>query len=448
VQPSATAPLSFGQTMVISQAGLQAPGAAAYQASLNNVLGQNITKDVMDAFKNNFLKDLALVEIQEEQASGKTKIPFVLLGDLLKILVNIDSEILMLVGGKTILSDVLTGESSYINLCNIPIYLNSVTNFLKQKILDTEKNYHYSVDSFIRDLHEDLIKKSVKSADGVSLDAYKEYIPENLRLQTSVHIKGEAYDKLFAYQNTVDALNLNDPAKIKDYKINFIRSKNIQYKVRGNKKLAKIFTLASDQEIKYYNFYTNYSAWALQSTISGKRKDRTLYSGKDFQEYITTNHMIPCVLTRYTANDETILKKKNVTFTRMDNPNMTVGNILDGKPIYRLPYNFKSDFQIYMSFFTDIGSLLYISPPDIKFEQNINTFGFGGLYLIAESAFEYSFQRLEKNNVTLPNEESTYRLGGYMISHGDGIKTNKNAKQDAITKCTDPIPVSNKPAGI
>jgi hypothetical protein len=441
--------LSFGQALVIQSAGLQAPGQAAYQIAQRNVLSQTVTQDNIKDFREQILQNLALLEVQEEgpAATGQADIPFIFFGDLLKILTSIDSEILMFVGGKTILSDVLTGESSYINLCHIPIYLNSLTTFLKAKILDTEKNYHYSVDSFIRDLHEDLIKKSVKSADGVCLDAYKEYIPENLRLQTSVHIVGDDYNRLKDLSGKINTPNINDPVQVKNYKLNFIRSKNIQYKVRGNKKLAKIFTLASDQEIKYYNFYSNYTDWAKKNTLSGNRKEYTLYSGKDFQEYITSEHMIPCVLTRYTANDETILKKKNITFTRMDNPNMTVGNILDGKPIYRLPYNFKSDFQIFMSFFTDIGSLLYISPPDIKFEQNINTFGFGGLYLIAESVFEYSFQRLEKNNLTLPNEESTYRLGGYMISHGDGIKTNKNVQQDAISKCTDPIPVSNKPAG-
>jgi hypothetical protein len=404
------------------------------------------------ALKNtqNLLNTAAGLAVQDEDTKAMADIEFVLFGDLLKILTDIDSEITLVVGGKTILQDALTGTSAYVNLCHMPIYLNGVTKFLKENLLDKNHNFHYSVDTFIRDLHEKLLKNALKQGDGISSETYKQYIPENIRMQSSVHLQGVDYSnikKLTGDGGGIQMLASAESTQIRDYKLNFVKSKNIFNKTSGNKKLAKIFTLASDQEIKYYDFYKGYREWVRKKQLSESfKRDGKLYSGKDFQEYIIREHMIPCVPTRYSANDETILKKKNVSFTRMDNANMTVGNILDGKPIYRLPYNFKSDFQVFMSFFSDIGGLVFISPPDVQLETNMNTFGFGGLYILAESNVEYHFQRLEKNNLTLPNEESSYRLGGYMISHGDAVKTKANTQQSQIQKCTDPVPVTSEPA--
>ena len=425
-------------------------GIAKSTSSLTSTEDKSVAGNKISENLKNLLNDAGGVLIEGEDTKALVDIEFILFGDLLKILTDIDSEITLVVGGKTILQDALTGASAYVNLCHMPVYLNGVTKFLKDNLLDKNRSFHYSVDTFIRDLHEKLLKSVVKQGDGVTSEVYKEYIPENIRMQSSVHIQNVDYSNIKSLSGNGGGILMGtalDSTEIKNYKINFVRSKNIFNKTSGNKKLAKIFTLASDQEIKYYDFYKGYKEWVRKKQLSEDfKRDGTLYSGKDFQEYIIREHMIPCVPTRYSSNDETILKKKNVTFTRMDNANMTVGNILDGKPIYRLPYNFKSDFQVFMSFFSDIGGLVFISPPDVQLQLNMNTFGFGGLYILAESNLEYNFQRLEKNNVTLPNEESTYRLGGYMISHGDAVKTKANTQQSQIQKCTDPVPVTAEPA--
>jgi hypothetical protein len=441
-------------TQAILTTGMGSSGTAEDIAknasSLSSTQDKAVAGNKISENLKNLLNEAGGVLIEGEDTKALADIEFILFGDLLKILTDIDSEITLVVGGKTILQDALTGASAYVNLCHMPVYLNGVTKFLKDNLLDKNRSFHYSVDTFIRDLHEKLLKSVVKQGDGVTSEVYKEYIPENIRMQSSVHIQSADYSNIKSLSGNGGGILMGtalDSTEIKNYKINFVRSKNIFNKTSGNKKLAKIFTLASDQEIKYYDFYKGFKEWVRKKQLSETfKRDGTLYSGKDFQEYIIREHMIPCVPTRYSSNDETILKKKNVTFTRMDNANMTVGNILDGKPIYRLPYNFKSDFQVFMSFFSDIGGLVFISPPDLRLELNMNTFGFGGLYILAESNLEYNFQRLEKNNVTLPNEESTYRLGGYMISHGDAVKTKANTQQSQIQKCTDPVPVTAEPA--
>jgi hypothetical protein len=75
---------------------------------------------------------------------------------------------------------------------------------------------------------------------------------------------------------------------------------------------------------------------------------------------------------------------------------------------------------------------MFISPPQSRSEININTFGFGGLYLIKESKLEYTFQKLEAGAPTLPNEDAKLTLGGYMLTHGDAIKTRNT--QTAVDK--------------
>jgi hypothetical protein len=191
--------------------------------------------------------------------------------------------------------------------------------------------------------------------------------------------------------------------------------------------LRKVYSLGTLEEARYYDYYEGYKTWA---DNNGKQYYRRNVSSETFQEYIIKNFYIPCTLIRYSSNNETILRKKNMSFNRMDNPNMATGAILDGKPIFRLPYTFTSEFKPYISFFLDIGSLIFIAPPESRNEQYTNTFGFGGLYVIKESTFVYNFQRLASGAPTLPNEESYVSLGGYLISHGDAVKPSGQTTKD------------------
>jgi len=364
-------------------------------------------------------------EVLFEDDQETVELPFILYGDLIKLIKKPrDANLLVICGGKLIPQNDDGTINSYMNLAHMPISLNKLWTFLQDRIAKNEnRSGHYNSEQFLRDTHDVLLKGAMRSADAVLDAQYKHYIPGNMYMNSGVH----SLDDNFKSMSALYSLNLFDDATVSSFKKTFIKSKNIVNRSANNKNLAKVYTIGTSEDMRYFDYYEGYRGWALE-----KKKQRTNYASNEFQEYMINKHLTPCVLIRYTANDETMLKKKNVSFSRIDNQNLTAGNIIDGQTIFRLPYSFSSEFKPYVSFFLDIGSLIFISPPQSRSEVNINTFGFGGLYLIKESKLEYTFQKLEAGAPTLPNEDAKLTLGGYMLTHGDAIKT-KNT-QTAVDK--------------
>ena len=374
---------------------------------------------------NETIRKLESGEVLFEDDQKTVELPFILYGDLIKLIKKPgDASLLVICGGKLIPQNDDGTINSYMNLAHMPISLNKLWTFLQDRIAKNEsRSGHYNSEQFLRDTHDVLLKGAMRSADAVLDAQYKHYIPGNMYMNSGVHAMGDSFNSLMNKYS----LNLFDDENVKEFKKSFIKSKNIINRSSNSANLAKVYTIGTSEDMRYFDYYEGYKGWALEN-----KKQRTNYASNEFQEYMIKEHLTPCVLIRYTANDETILKKKNVSFNRIDNQNLTTGNIIDGQPIFRLPYSFSSEFKPYVSFFLDIGSLIFISPPQSRSEVNINTFGFGGLYLIKESKLEYTFQKLEGGAPSLPNEDAKLTLGGYMLTHGDAIKTKDT--QTAVDK--------------
>ena len=142
------------------------------------------------------------------------------------------------------------------------------------------------------------------------------------------------------------------------------------------------------------------------------------------------------------SDSESFLKKKYVKFSRIDNANAETGNIQNGSGVMRKPYQMSTDLKAYMSFFCDVGSYIFISPPISKLQSNKNMFGFGGLYITKTSEFVYSFQRLVDNNVTIPNFDSKYTIIATNVYHGDSILKDNNVIQKNKINEVECIPTS------
>jgi hypothetical protein len=395
--------------------------------------------------------------IDAEEATDPSKltkdieVPFILFGDILKILNITEPNSILYIGGKLIdnLTFRIADKYSYVNFFDYPISANLYFKFLKDYILDVDRDLHYSSELFLRDAYDNLLKKIVMRSDGSIQTIYKNYLPANLQLSMSTHVDDRALrelDPLLGKEVNVGNLDFFTPIKR-----NLARSKNIQYKVSGLRDLKTLYFLCSDEELDKYDFYTNFKTWVDDYNV-GKPPEEVLQNSNlcsfEFQNYIVREHLIPCVLIRSTGNDETILKKKNMSFSRIDNPNLQTGNIIDNASFMRLPYQFKSQFHIYLSFFLDIGSLIFISPPAGRRGADNNKYGFAGLYVIKESNLVYYFQRFKNDDVSLPNEEGSYDLGGYLLAYGDGESPTKteDVRGSTTSDCSDPILAATTPA--
>jgi hypothetical protein len=419
----------------------------ADKARLINITDSQTTRVKKDILKNarKALEDAKNIPEKTEDENEIT-IKFILFGDLIKLLALTQngeqhSKIKIISGGKLIPQDADGLTNAYVNICDMPISLPSLWQFLENQISKKEnRHFQYHSEMFLRDAYDILLKGALRSADGMLDEQYKHYIPGNLHMNAGVHFAGTEYDRL------VSDLDILKEENVVNFKQNLVKSKMLPQKISAgtsSELLRKVYSIGTIEEARYYDYYEQYKNWA---DSKGKQFYRRNVASETFQQYIIENFYIPCTLIRYSANNETILRKKNMNFGRIDNPNITVGAILDGKPIFRMPYSFSSEFKPYISFFLDIGSLIFIAPPESREEKYTNTFGFGGLYVIKESTFVYNFQRLANGAPTLPNEESYVSLGGYLISHGDSVKANNNivSRDDEFRKNCEAATLVNK----
>lgn len=394
--------------------------------ALGNVEGKEVKENLRKKITaiNDTIEAINAGIISSEDSPDEIEVPFILYGDLIKLIKKPNNQNLLVVCGGKLIPEVDDASlNTYMNLAHMPISSHRLWNFLQDRIAKAEnRKGRYNSEDFLRDTHDILLKGAMRNADSVLDGHYAKYLPGNMYMHASVHTTGASFNSLLR----TGTLNMFDESAVAEFKTNFIKSKNIQKRIQNDPNLAKVYTIGTSEDMRYFDYYDGFKDWADKQN---PKKSKTSYASIHFQEYMIKEHLTPCVLIRYTANGESMLKKKNVSFTRIDNQNLKTGNFLDGQPVFRLPYNFSSAFKPYIAFFLDIGSLLFISPPQTRNEININTFGFGGLYLIKESKLEYNFQKLEAGGPTLPNEESIVTLGGTMLTHGDSIRVRSHASR-------------------
>lgn len=364
------------------------------------------------------LSEFGKLQVLDESAlKDGTKVPilFTTLGQIIRLVLKLDKQanLYILSGGFLVDEDIREHRSSYVYFDALPITINSLTNFLQKEIEDKDRKFHYDSEIFLRDIYDNLVK-SVLMEGFIGLESVKEATPKTLRISSTVHLDG---GQAGATEKWLKPVNLTSASEFNDLKINFLKSKNLN--LLNNKamqgKLVKIYTLGTIDEIKHYDFYKSFTDQAT--------KAKTIYNSLAFQAWINRQHLMPCLLMRNIANTESILKKKFLNFSRIDNSNLNTGNFLNSFGQLRFPYEFKGDFKAYMSFFADIGTHMFVAPPGSNWYGYVNLFGFGGLYIIRSSELEYNFQVLKEGGIVIPNLESKYMMDGYMLSHGDKIYT-------------------------
>jgi hypothetical protein len=364
-------------------------------------------------------------------------VEFILFGQILELLPLVDSYLLF--GGKTVVSDAQI-NSNFLNYYYTPIHLTKFLDFLNNNIIKRD-NFNYSSEVFIRDIVENLLRQATQ-IDGVALSILKELIPTHINMTTILTDDSEGETTNFIQKVQRESII---GAGFDKMKASLIKAKNLSPAAR-TRKLRKIYAITADEDIKYYNFYKDFEVW---HSIFYPRSSVT---SQNFQEWIIEKKSIPCLIIKAVDLYGTILKNtKNVTFARKDNQNLVTGQTLDNSSLLRLPYSFDGVFKSYIYFFVDVGSFLFIAPPD-KRNGTIditNTFGFSGLYMIKNSAFEYNFQKQQPDgSITTGNEAAKCDLSGLLISYGDGlapgVATGETAAKEPL--CPDPKPTSSEPA--
>lgn len=405
------------------------------------------SKEASEKIKK-MLERMGQIEVPDRQDGLDAVIYFTTFGEIMKVLKRVDpSDALKIISGGYIINiDPVTAEAAHVNFANLPITINALTKFLYNNIELGDKSLNYDSELFFRDCYENLVKAIISDGQTV-LPSIQNAAPRNIKVISTIH-KQQANDSWSWFKNT----NLLDEAKFNDLKFNFLKTKNFNLTSGGmnsTSKMMKVYVIGTFDEIKYYNFYESYNEWSTKYN----KPNRRLYNCDQFQEFINREHLIPCLLMKQVSDSESILKKKYVQFSRIDNPNLNTGNFLNSSGLVRYPYQFTADFKAHMAFFSDIGSLMFIAPPSSTAENalygQVNMFGFGGLYIIKSAELEYSFQRIQDGKLTIPNLESKYKLEGYMLTHGDSIRSLEEDKADATKKednCGDPNPVSKEPS--
>lgn len=376
-------------------------------------------------------------KVEEDDLDSFINAEFILFGQLIEVLPIKDS--FLLFGGKAVISDAEI-NSNFLNYYYTPIHMQKVLDFLNENIVK-RNNLTYSNEAFIRDITENLLKKSIQ-LDGALIPLFKELVPTHVNM--SVILTDDSNNDTTTFINNIKNESILGPnfAKIKS---NLIKAKNLS-STRGTK-FRKIYSITSDEDVKYYNFYKGFENW-----FNNKFSPRPVYNSNAFQEFIIEKHSIPCLTIKAVDTYGTILKDtKNIIFNRKDNANLVTGQTLDNSALLRLPYNFSAPFKSYMFFFVDVGSFMFVSPPDkrngaIDIED---TFGFSGLYLIKNSSFEYNFQiNSNDGGITAGNETSKAEFTGQLITYGDGIApaTGGAPSRSPTIACSGSAPVNAAPA--
>lgn len=401
----------------------------------------NGTSESADKKMKEMMSKLALNALPESSSDVKEiDIFFTTFGELIKILTILDPSrnLRIISGGYTMNIDAGIGEGTYNNFAALPITLNSLSQFLYRMIEQTDRSLNYDSELFFRDCYENLIKAIVNDGQTI-LPSLQNATPPNIKITSTLHVA----DNYTWFKN----VNLLQEEPFRDFRINFVKTKNFKFADNTKKQITKMYVIGCHQEIKYYDFYKEYNDWVDKNYPKVYTKGN--YASEGFQRFIFDNHTMPCILLKNVSVKESILKKKYLNFSRIDNPNLNTGNFINKSGLVRYPYQIKGDFKIFMSFFLDVGSYLFVAPPFSKLENQVNMFGFGGLYIIKSADFEYFFQRIEDGRITIPNLESKYSLDGVMISHGDSIRSKKADVEKAQKNkayCDIPTVIENDPS--
>lgn len=337
---------------------------------------------------------------REDQLDEPFEIYFTTFGEVLKVIKALAHRLGIITGGY-----VIEGPSgiNFVNFANIPISIKTLSKFLYDHIKRVNRGFVYDTEVFLKDIYENLIKAIVY--DGSSyLQKNEITISKNMKVGVSLHSGPEA-ESILLNTNKVDIIG----ADIENLKALFFKSKCFDFE-SSVPNLFSVYVFGAVEDTRMINFYNEFFS---------KNPGEVVLNTNKFQEYINTEHIMPCIITKKIATTESILKNKHLTFTRYDNANLQTGAILNGFGQMRMPYKISGELKAFMTFFIDMGSMLFVAPPSITGDAQLNSFGYGGLYGITSAQFEYVFQSISSDKITIPAFDSKLSIEGMVISPGD-----------------------------
>jgi hypothetical protein len=398
-------------------------------------------KDIEKEIQQNFSIQAAEAD-DPNSISGTSNIRFIRFLDLINIYQKLNKSVKIITGGKIILSSVSTSGPKfiYINNADYLISLEAFTNFLYKNIMLKDRKLFYDSEEFLRDAFQNLLGKDLVSSNESLSVEIKKLAPTNLRFNTSINVNTPSLTNELT--NGSKDIFSND-SQFLSLKKEIFKTRNISTRNFGtiggspasgqnSTNLVKLMFLGCDQDIKYYDFYSEYSKYLAQ-TPSLIINNSNTYSSKVFQKFINEKYLIPCIPIRNVASVETILKSKNITFSRIDNKNLESGVILADSSV-RLPYQIKAKLQPYLTFFLGSSNYVFVAPPETSTPNTQNIFGFGGLYIIKQTNYEWNFVNAAGAN---PAFSSYLDIDGYHVSYGDGVKiSSKYGVNSVPSDCT------------
>lgn len=359
------------------------------------------TNDKVDQKHNEELEemfgDFFSVELQAANTEP-VSLYFLPFGEILKIFNQSCNRVHMIVGGYIFKNET---TNTFVNFANIPISLSRFANFLYRFIIQRERGLKYSTELFLRDCFENLIKNSLYDANGY-LEKRAGSVSKDMKMSITVHAKSDQVQSFINNHSSVPLSLLE--TKFQTFLQEFLKTKNISG-VLNETEISKIIVIGTYDNVIQYDFLKLF-----KETHAG-----TNFFGQQFQNWMHEKR-IPCILMKKIATTETILKKKHLSFTRLDNPNVMTGNIIASKAVLRTPYKISGELKSLFCFFINPGSFVMVAPPSQLTDPDLNMFGIGGMYLITETDFEYSFQRIQDDKITLPNFDSRYTIQGTKLS--------------------------------
>lgn len=405
----------------------------------------------------------ANIGLEDITFTGKKTLQFIFFGDLLNFIIGSDrkSKLKVILGGKCFPNDSTFRNFEFVNFYYYPIYLQNFYEFIANNILKRSEPY-YSVEVFIKDCFEQLVKQPLMNSKKTIDEDFKSLAPTDLKSLTSLHFNNTSWNAIVdppAGGTNFKSINLFDDTVFYEFKKLFNKSKNTTTNVPRNDETRKFLLLFSEDEIKFHDFYQEFDDDANFGALSKPTFNgltipaglKGIYDTKKFDEFIVQKYLFPSLKFSYLPKGNVLSKDGSIKFSRVDNPNLTLGNIISNNSFLRLPYNFNSNFNVLLFFFLDVGNYIYMSPPETSTtkpgdspfansELFAHRFGYCGLYAINKTSLSIVFAGNKDELDTMGRAANKYSVSGLMMSYGDSINSTvdpSSSLTESNTICTD-----------
>ena len=293
------------------------------------------------------------------------------------------------------------GKETLINLMSVPISVNLLVDYLKDKLL-SRNNMNYPYMQFLKELINELVKGTMQKAwmgensDPKKIKELKKFIPYNVNI-TRIPMYGTKNefidfnkDSLKKNKKLIDVIGENDGRKKFYPDTKFILNEehiqeNSNYIITNSKHGKKrnkynINYFMCSGEHTYIDFYKDFES---KTDIN-----KNGYNSLSFMEQVIENFQTPCILLTRSNVIPQIMNSNGIDLSRIDNANQVVGNVIAGQNLLK-NFSYQGTIPLHSMFahFIDIGNYIFISPGSFGNKKTT----FSGLYIVLKSTYKKKF---------------------------------------------------------